>query len=161
MILVKTELGHQVLKDRSVPLSPQQRAAFILVDGRRSVDAILAATAAAGVTIEDMSHLLQVGVAREVPASAHAETMPAPLEARPISNGDDTNGEGRASPPERYRNAYPIATQLTAALGLRGFRLNLSVEAARSYEDLLALAPKIRDAVGAEGFEPLRKALKG
>ena len=40
----------------------------------------------------------------------------------------------------------PIATQLTAALGLRGFRLNLAVEGATSYEQLAAqLAPKIRE----------------
>jgi len=35
---------------------------------------------------------------------------------------------------ERYAEAYPIATQLTADLGLRGFRLNLAVEAALDYE---------------------------
>lgn len=40
MILVKTEAGQQVLKDRSVPLSPRQRTAFILFDGKRSVDEV-------------------------------------------------------------------------------------------------------------------------
>ena len=41
--------------------------------------------------------------------------------------------EGR----RRYQSAYPLATKLTASLGLRGFRLNLAVEAAGSYEELL------------------------
>ena len=62
-------------------------------------------------------------------------------------------------PQQRYAEAYPIATKLTAGLGLRGVRLNLAVEGATSYEDLLALSPKIRDAVGAEKFAPLAKAL--
>ena len=44
-------------------------------------------------------------------------------------------------------------------LGLRGVRLNLAVEGATSYEDLLALSPKIRDAVGVDKFAPLAKAL--
>jgi hypothetical protein len=44
---------------------------------------------------------------------------------------------------------------------LRGFRLNLSVESAGSYQDLLALAPKIREAVGDAKFAELDKALKG
>ena len=67
-------------------------------------------------------------------------------------------GSGR-SPMERYKAAYPIATELTAGLGLRGFRLNLAVEGAGSFEDLAALAPKIREAVGDAKFERLDKAL--
>ena len=60
---------------------------------------------------------------------------------------------------ERYKAAYPIATELTAGLGLRGFRLNLAVEGVGSFEDLAALAPKIREAVGDAKFERLDKAL--
>jgi hypothetical protein len=63
------------------------------------------------------------------------------------------------TPQERYAEAYPIATALTAQLGLRGFRLNLAVEAAGNYEELLAVAPRIKDAVGAEKFRPLDSAL--
>jgi hypothetical protein len=72
MILVKTELGHQVLKDRSVALSPRQRAAFIMVDGRRTVDQILRASQAAGVTAEDIDRLVQTGVAQEAGVELHA-----------------------------------------------------------------------------------------
>ena len=61
---------------------------------------------------------------------------------------------------ERYKDAYPIATQLTGSLGLMGFRLNLQVEGTTSYEDLVALAPKIRAAVGAEKAAALDRALK-
>jgi hypothetical protein len=60
---------------------------------------------------------------------------------------------------QRYQDAYPIATRLTASLGLRGFRLNLAVEAAGNYEQLGQLAPKIREAVGQEKYAPLEDAL--
>lgn len=49
---------------------------------------------------------------------------------------------------QRYQAAYPIATEITSSLGLRGFRLNLAVEGAQSFDDLAALAPKIRELVG-------------
>ena len=55
--------------------------------------------------------------------------------------------------------AYPIATRLTAALGLRGFWLNLAVEAAGELDKLTELAPRIRDAVGAEKCKDLDGAL--
>jgi hypothetical protein len=62
---------------------------------------------------------------------------------------------------ERYQQAYPLAVKLVAGLGLRGFRLNLAVEAAGSYEQLLELFPKIQDAVGAREAKALEAALKG
>jgi hypothetical protein len=61
----------------------------------------------------------------------------------------------------RYRLAYPLATQLTASMGLRGFRLNLAVEAAGSYSQLIQLLPKIQNAVGYEKSKPLEDALQG
>jgi hypothetical protein len=158
MILVKTELGHQVLKDRSVVLSPRQRAAFIMVDGRRTVDQILRASQAAGVTAEDIDRLVQTGVAQEAGVELHAYAPTDVAELAPLA---DLPAPQRTPAQERYAAAYPIATRLTAELGLRGFRLNLAVESARDYDDLLALGLKIKDAVGDEKFEPLRKALKG
>ena len=44
-------------------------------------------------------------------------------------------------------------------MGLRGFRLNLAVEGTSSFEELAALAPKIREAVGDAKFARLDKAL--
>ena len=54
---------------------------------------------------------------------------------------------------------YLIATELTAALGLRGFRLHLAVEGATGFDSLAALAPKIREAVGADKYARLEQAL--
>ncbi|TFZ08618.1 hypothetical protein [Ramlibacter humi] len=150
MSVAKTELGQQVIKDRSVQLTPRQRSALILVDGKRSRAELLSAMATAGIAREDFDRLFELGLLKET-AAAVPVAAPAP----------SAGGEGQRTPQERYAQAYPIATQLTASLGLRGFRLNLAVEAAGSYEDLLALAPKIKDAVGADRFAPLGAALGG
>ena len=148
MIPAKTLAGQQVLKDRSVSLTPRQRAAFILIDGKRTLDDVLSATRAAGVTREDIDLLFQLGI---VAAGGTQQVSP--------SANDET--PRNMSPQERYTAAYPVATKLTAGLGLRGLRLNLAVESAGSFEDLRALAPKILDAVGPEKFAELDAALRG
>jgi len=144
MMPIKTAAGQQVLKDRSLPLTPRQRAALILVDGQRSLADVLRETAGAGVIPEDIERLLELNLIF-VPPAATVLPPAAPPDA--------------ATPQERYAAAYPIAAQLTAALGLRGFKLNLAVEAATCYEDLLRLSARIREAVGPERFAPLQAAL--
>lgn len=148
MGITKTLAGQQVLKDRSVPLSPRQRMALIMFDGKRSMADVLAATAAAGVTAEDLEKLVELGLIEA--GAGHEDTAPAPF-------------VDLRSPQERYMEAYPIATQLTAGLGLglKGLRLNLAVEQATNIDELEALAPRILDAVGKDKFLPLQVALKG
>ena len=146
MILAKTPAGQLALKDRSLPLSMRQRAALILVDGKRSVENILQSTDAAAEDIAHLRSLQLVDVAGGAPAAANeANAVPELPTVR--------------SAQERYAAAYPIATRLTAGLGLFGVRLNLAVEGATCYEDLVALAPKILEAVGVEKFKPLHRAL--
>ena len=53
------------------------------------------------------------------------------------------------------------ATQITSSLGLRGFRLNLAVEAAADLKELIELLPKIEAAASSEVCKPLRHALHG
>jgi hypothetical protein len=154
MIACKTQTGQQVLKDRSIPLTPRQRSALILFDGRRTVDEVLAATATTGVTREDIQRLLDLKLIEDVAPDRTAAEVAAVQAAH-----DADERHKHRSAQERYAEAYPIATALTAGLGLRGFRLNLAVEAATSFEELLAVAPKIREAVGEEKFKPLDKAL--
>lgn len=154
MSIVKTEAGLQVLKDRSVPLTPRQRSVFILIDGRRSMQEVLTASAAMGVSREDVEHLFELGLITDsVPG-------PSPAEQAATNAQDEAVKEHNArSPMQRYQDAYPVATRLTAGLGLRGIRLNLAVEAAGNYEQLLELAPRIREAVGPEKYVPLDQAL--
>jgi len=145
MIPVKTAAGQQVLKDRSVALTPRQRAALVVIDGKRTVAEVAQCS---GVTREDVARLLELALVTDAALETAAPAGAVP----PVAAGP--------TPRERYAAAYPIASQLTASLGLRGVRLNLAVEGATSYEDLLALAPKIREAVGKEKAEPLEAALR-
>ena len=170
MIFIKTALGQSTLQNRSLSLTPRQRSAFIMFDGKRSVDDVMKATAGLGMTSEDVSHLVSMGVLQpygsatitaklaEIPASAPATGANA---AAPQSAAlaFDANGQPTVHAQARYSKAYPISIRLTAALGLRGFRLNLAVEGAGNLDKLKELAPKIREAVGAEKFLELENAL--
>jgi hypothetical protein len=147
MKYLKTDVGQQAFKERWPQLSARQRAAFILFDGVKTLEQVLAATAGLGVAQADIDHMLAQGfIAAPQPAA------PAAAEATPA---------GGRTPAQRYADAYPLATKLTASLGLRGFKLNLAVEAASGYEELIGLLPKLRDAVGAPACEELERALLG
>ena len=156
MIYTKTELGHSALHNRSIALTPRQRSAFIMFDGKRSVADVLAATAGLGTTAEDLTHLVSLGLLEPVAAAAAPVAPPAPV-AAPAAPA--VAGAPTLNSQEHYSRAYPIATRLTAGLGLRGFRLNLAVEAAGDLEKLKELAPKIKEAVGPEKFTELESAL--
>ncbi|HEY9222772.1 MAG TPA: hypothetical protein VIP27_01290 [Variovorax sp.] len=154
MILVKTETGQQVFKDRSIRLTPRQRSAFILFDGRRSVGDIL--TACEGVTAQDVDQMIELGLLGQTGQAVPSAPQPVAMAAPAL---DANASDAGRSLQQRYKDAYPVATQLTGSLGLRGFRLNLAVEGTSSYEDLLALAPKIRASVGPEKAAVLDRAL--
>lgn len=62
MIYKKTVKGQQVLKDRSVMLSPKQRVAFILLDGQTPVHEILNTLSSMELTQEDIDRLIQDGL---------------------------------------------------------------------------------------------------
>ncbi|MEP6824135.1 MAG: hypothetical protein ABI919_04910 [Ramlibacter sp.] len=154
MFITKTEAGLRVLKDRSIRLTPLQRAIFVMVDGRRTLEEILAATAAMGSTVDDMNALFAHGLV--------ADAAPALTAALREADDADEEAEQRhraRTDQERYAEAYPIATRLTSGLGLRGFRLNLAVEGAGDLAALKQVAEKIHDAVGPAKFAELDRAL--
>ena len=144
MYLSKTDAGLRILKDRQGGLTPRQRAALILFDGQRSLDEVLAATAPGGVTRADVERLLALGLVAELPAGT------------PTFSDSGPGGIDR----DRYLQAYALATRLTARLGPKWGSLNLAVEAAGNLEELEALGPSIRAAVGPLKFGPLEAALR-
>lgn len=165
MIYAKTEAGQLLFKRRDPTLSPRQRSAFILFDGQRRLDEVLRATAALGITVADVDHLVAAGALAPVTGAGAAASEPAPVASTqevvidfPLSG---LEAVAERSPRQRYIEAYPIAVALTASLGLRGFRLNLAVEGAANLEELQAVAPRIREAVGPQAYAPLDRALKG
>lgn len=162
MIYIKTERGQSVMQDRSSGLLPRQRSAFIMFDGKRSSEDVLKATAGLGVTSDDLEQLLTLGLLKQVsivPAPA-AAIEPMPVTPALLSQpGRSASAVPTIDAQTHFLKAWPIATRLTASLGLRGFRLNLAVESAGDLAKLKELAPRIKDAVGAEAFAELEKAL--
>ena len=62
MVFVKTQAGQEALKDRHGGLSSRQRSAFILFDGKRTLSEVLAATAAMGITQDDVQTMIAQGL---------------------------------------------------------------------------------------------------
>lgn len=165
----KTELGQTVLQNRAFALTPRQRSAFIMFNGHRSVEEVIQATAGLGVTADDINVLVRIGLLAPItePAAPAAPSFALPATATTTASaavpmpGQTFVADSVPSQPDQahYSKAYPIATRLTAGLGLRGFRLNLAVEAAGNLHKLQQLAPKIKDAVGPEKFRALEQAL--
>lgn len=154
-VLLKTEAGQQVFKARSVPLAGKLRSAYLLFDGQRSVHDVLLATQGLGVSLADIDGLLQGGLlALAMPAAPALAPTHTPSPDTALSRTPSAR-----TPQERYRDAYPLAVTLAGKLGLSGFRLNLSVEGATSYEELAAVAPRLKEAVGAAAYAPLAQVL--
>ena len=172
MIYAKTALGQAALQNRA-SLPPRQRSAFILFDGKRSTEEVLKASSGLGVTAEDIQHMVDAGLLAVASASARTAAVAPATPAAPatpvgirsvapslVSGAASASaGAPSLSAQAHYLRAYPIATRLTAGLGLRGFRLNLAVEAAGDLAKLQALAPKIREAVGPTKYQELDDAL--
>lgn len=154
MYLAKTVTGQKAFKDRSVLFSPRQRSAFIMFDGKHTVAEVLNHTAGLGLTREEVDRMVELGWLAQAPAAAEPVAMP-------LTDGSVAGLVELQEAQSRYRRAYPLATQLTASIGLRGFRLNLAVEAAGSYPQLLALFPKIRETVGGGKTAELEMVLSG
>ena len=169
MKYIKTELGQQAFKERSPLFSARQRSTFIQFDGIKTVEQVLVSTAGLGVTQVDVDHMLAQGFLAPVegqsttlaPAATPPATAAAPSiqVAAPIASAQPVRTD--MSDQDRYKEAKPLATQLTAGLGLRGFMLNLSVESASGFDELLVLFPKIQTAVGSKACRELERALKG
>ena len=159
MIYTKTESGQSALLSRSLALTPRQRSAFIMFDGKRSMNEVIKATEGLGITEDDVTNMVVRGLLVLIPDTA---TVIPPIEplfsalSAPLDNGTQSAIQNAQA---HYSKAYPIATRLTAGLGLRGFLLNLAVEGAGDLTKLRALAPKIKQAVGTEKFRELDSAL--
>ncbi|MCW7537913.1 hypothetical protein OOT46_08630 [Aquabacterium sp. A7-Y] len=158
MRYAKTSLGAEVIKSRTIPLGPKQRTLLLLCDGQRSESELLSTTQGMGVSNADLQELLSLGLIEGVDVAARgvasAAAAPAPTEA-----------VAPADPAVRYQEAYRLATQLTSELGLRGFRLQLSVESAMNLKDLQDLAPRLKEAVLAahgpvKGGDKLREFIR-
>ena len=158
MKYTKTELGQAAFKARSPLFSARQRATFILIDGSKTLQHILTAAASLGVIAQDLHYMEEqgfiVGVAPTIKPGEPGSTQWVSAEGRVAERSD-------LSEQERYTQGKMIATQLTAGLGLRGFRLNLQVESVAGFDELLALLPKLQEAAGVSACRDLERVLRG
>lgn len=163
MKYIKTEAGQAAFKARSPLFSTRQRSTFILFDGNKEVEQVLVSTAGMGVAMADVEYMLAQGFIAPVPGSAAAAiaTVAAADGTQWTSTEGAIGDRNDRSEQDRYKDAKPLATQLTAKLGLRGFMLNMAVESADGYQGLLVLLPKIQDAAGTKACRELERALKG
>ena len=105
MVLVKTPAGQEALKDRHGSLSSRQRSAFILFDGKRTTGEILAATAAMGITQDDVQAMIAQGLLAPVGGQMTAAVVGsvaagAPLASATLAEAPATDLGTVASPVE-------------------------------------------------------------
>lgn len=153
MKYTKTESGQLAFKQRSPSITARQRSLFILFDGQKTVDQVLVATSGMGATLADVLSLVDQGYLAPVAEAAKVAAVAAP--------GHVLMGPEGHSEQQRYLEGKALATQITAKLGLRGFRLNLSVESAANLKELIDLLPKIQAVAGADHCRELESALRG
>jgi hypothetical protein len=156
----KTALGMQVMKDRSVSLSAQQRSALILCDGKRSAQEVVRMTAAVGVTLADLQALENIGLI-EIAATS---VVPASISAPAISSAPAVVPE--VAPPNSvdvvdFQAALNAAITLCSNIGFKGFGLNMALTSVDSIEKLQKLAPEIRRATGDSKYKPLHALIFG
>ncbi|MFM2111370.1 MAG: hypothetical protein RLZZ271_30 [Pseudomonadota bacterium] len=137
MAFAKTELGQDVLKNKTIPLSPRQRAMLIMADGKKGEAELLTLTAGIGGTLEDLQGLITQGLILRVadapkPVDTSASVAPAPPTAKQAAD---------------FQTAYKAGVALTSKLGLRGFRLNLAMESAGTLDELKKLHPQVLEAM--------------
>ncbi len=152
MQYTKTEAGQQAFKQRSPSISARQRSMFILFDGQKTAAQVLATTAGMGTTQDDVQALVDLGYLAPVGPGVSAmggASAPVPQAAEAMELSDQ----------ERFLRGSALATKITAGLGLRGFRLNLSVEQAGNLLELIDLLPKIQDAAGKGACKELEAVL--
>jgi hypothetical protein len=168
----KTALGQQVMKDRSVSLTGQQRSALILVDGKRSVEDILKATGGIGVNQQDLEALETLGLieqdaqdiavaaptistASSTAASAADSSGSAAMVPSALQGGTSSAGE------VNFQEALNAAITVCADLGFKGFSLNMALTGVDSLEKLQRLAPEIRRVAGDKKYAPLHTKIFG
>ncbi len=157
----KTALGIQVMKDRSVSLSPQQRSALILVDGKRDAEEVVRMTSAVGVTAKDIDALMAMGL---IENEGGAMASAAPFDAAPAPSTTPANAEAAPAvggPAIDFQIALNAAITLCSELGFKGFSLNMALTGVDSIEKLQKLAPEIRKAAGDKKYALLHPYIFG
>lgn len=173
LILKKTDKGMEALRVRDPALPQRLRPAFIMFDGQKSIEQVMALLPSTGgqlQVLEDIKQLLQQGLLELLrpagtsqpltSASDIVDSLAAPV-AAPAAAAPAPAAGSISNPGERYILAYAAASQLVSTLGLKGFRLQLQLEKAQGYEGLVATLPKLREVIDAKKLRPIEAILLG
>lgn len=151
-IYQKSQAGQEAFQKRSPDISAKQRPAFLLFDGKRKVGDVLAS--GLGITQADIDDLIAKGFLVSPDAAGAVDAAPV---AAALAAGGSLSIQDKQ---DLYKAAYPVAVRLSSQLGLRGFKLNLAVEAASGFDDLLKLLPELEKALGTDKTKVLKTLLK-
>jgi hypothetical protein len=157
----KTELGIQVMKDRSVHLSPQQRSALILVDGKRNAEDVVRMTAAVGVTAKDIEALLALHLIENDEAVATSAATAASSPTMAVSAVAASPATVSANSGIDFLTALNAAITLCSEIGFKGFSLNMALTGIDSIEKLQKFAPEIRKVAGDKKYALLHPYIFG
>jgi ribosomal protein L12E/L44/L45/RPP1/RPP2 len=157
----KTALGAQVMKDRSVPLSAQQRSALILCDGKRSAEEVVKMTSAVGVTLQDIDALAKLGLIDIATTLSNAAAPAAIPSASGQLSAVASTGAPQADANQDFAAALNAAITLCSNLGFKGFGLNMALTGVDSLEKLQKLAPEIRRVAGDVKYKALHEQIFG
>jgi hypothetical protein len=170
MKYAKTEAGQAALKDRSVKLTPRQRTALLMTDGRRTWPEVQGIS---GCSPQDWQALvdLQLVASLEVAAFANSKIPEAVSESTmggvESINFDleDVPGDPTSGYPELVSHfasqdsvaadlplanslgtfdvAHAQMTRLCSSLGLRAFHVGLALQSASNWSDLMQAAQRL------------------
>lgn len=168
----KTDKGREEIATRSYHLAPRLRTLLVLIDGKHSVDDLLAKVAGIGLNEQSLAELLEGGFIREAGAAAAAAppapaAPPAAVPDTPSAPEPAAESAAEAVLPEgenQFEAIYHFYNEtIKNTLGLRGYGLQLKVEKASSIEDFrqlrLPYLEAVQKAKGSEMARSLRDRL--
>lgn len=169
----KTDKGREEIATRKYHVPPRLRTLLVMIDGKRSSDALITDLNGIGLNQASFDQLLRDDYIRLV---ALAATPPAPApapvqrEVAPVPQLETASPREDSVAPadsgERFRSLYDFFNQtIKSTIGLRGIGLQLKVEKCSSVDDFRALRLPYLEAVhkarGRETALSLRDRLDG
>ena len=147
----KTALGAQEIQGRKIALKPAARRTLILVDGIKSIDAMMPLFREPKDVEEVLAELVQLGLIEIVTGATHAEpatlddisTEPAPIENR----SDDANTT--RNPVQRFMDGQKFMNNaIRENLGqIKAVFFTLKIEQCNNVDDCLALLDEYQAAL--------------
>jgi hypothetical protein len=156
LVVSKTSLGVQVIKDRSVVLTACQRSALILCDGKRSAEEVVKLAQGAGVHLNDITALIGMGLIEantSLSAAFVSKSMQSPVTVELSSSVTSSKDN------QNFAEALNMAITLCAESGFQGFSLNMALASITTKEGLQRIAPDIRRLVGDMKYKALHEKI--